>query len=164
MDFDAKFVFGWQEEGVINNAVLGLPADSKIVHDLIAIPRTNRRPPFYGPKRTVNYYWKRLTKGNIRVQDLPWGTFGPELLTHLVYKHSLEKQAQKREVFYTLRYRDAQLIYQPAYLVEQMITVDTVAIHLWNARLGDLARKKPPPGSFISDACMKHDISMDAFF
>jgi hypothetical protein len=68
-EFGDSYVFGWEYENWINNAVLRAPADAPIVRDLMVIPATNRRPPRFGPKRTLHYYWSRLRKGDIRVQD-----------------------------------------------------------------------------------------------
>ena len=54
------YVFGWEHAGWINNAVMAAPADSPFVHDLIHLPKPNSRPPWFGPKRSLLFYLRRL--------------------------------------------------------------------------------------------------------
>ena len=80
IDFDDEYVFGWEHRTSINGAVLRLPANSDMVRELCEIPQVNWRPPFYGPRKTAIFYWRRLTEGDIRPENYRWGTFGPMLL------------------------------------------------------------------------------------
>jgi hypothetical protein len=158
LDFNIPYVFGWEYENWINNALLRIPAQSKMVHDLCNIPQTNRRPPWYGPKSTLRYYWNRLTKGDIRVQDLPWGTFSAGMVTYLAKKHGVAEQAQGPAVFYPVRWKDARALFGPTELVDQMITPETRAVHMWYSRLVGLVDKPPPRDSFIDVLCRKYGI------
>ena len=90
------------------------PPDSGMASDLCDLPQTNRRPPWYGPKRTLLYYWSRLTKGDIKVEDLPWGTFSSGMVTYLAKKHRVDVQAQSPAVFYPVRWKDARALFGPA--------------------------------------------------
>lgn len=158
LDFKEKYVFGWQDETSINNAVLHIPATSDFVRDLCEIPQPNRRPPWFGPKRTLGYFWNRLTKGRIEIGDFPWGTFGPRMVTYLAEKHNVADQAQQPDVFYPVKCQDARLLYGSPDAVERMITPNTRAIHMWHSALYGLRETPPPKGSYIDTICRKHGV------
>ena len=157
-DFEDQYVFGWEHETSINGAVLRLPAQSSMLGDLRELPKTNWRPPFFGPRRTLQFYWARLTKGDIHPEDLEWGTFGPALITYLAKKHGVANLAQERSVFYSIRYQEADLFSGPAAVVESKLTPQTRAVHLWHSKLSDAAKKSPPRGSYLEVACRRHGI------
>lgn len=158
LEFESEYVFGWEYEGWINNAVLLAPADSQMVHDLLDIPQPNRRPPWYGPRRSLLFYWERLRKGHVGVEDMPWGTYSSGLVTYVANKNRLNAFAQSPDVFYPVRWKDAQNLYGPAVEVERLIGPETRAVHMWHSRLGGLHKYPPPAGSYIESACRKHDI------
>lgn len=158
LNFSEKFVLGWEDQSKINNAILLLPSDSEIVHDLCNLPRNNVRPPWFGPKRSLQYFIARMRKGVVRVQDLPWGTYGPEMLTYLAKKHKIAERAQKPGVFYPVGWPDARRLYGPAEQIQAMIGPDTCAVHMYNGALFGLRDKKPPQGSYIELACRKYGI------
>ena len=158
LDFQKSYVFGWEYENWINNALLRIPAESKMVRDLCDIPQTNRRPPWYGPKSTLRYYWTRLTKGDVRVEDLPWGTFSSGMVTYIAKKYRVSDQAQKPEVFYPVRWKDARSLFGPAEIIEQMITPETRAVHMWYSRLVGLIDQAPPRGSYLDIVCRRYGI------
>jgi hypothetical protein len=158
LDFKLPYVFGWEYENWINNALLRVPSDSDMAHDLCNIPQTNRRPPWYGPKRSLLYYWTRLTKGDVRVQDLPWGTFSSGMVTYVAKKHAVSEQAQSPAVFYPVRWKDARALFGPSEVIEQMIKPETRAVHMWYSRLVGLVDKPPPRDSFVDILCRKYGI------
>lgn len=152
------YIFGWEYENWINNAVLYAPKDSPMVADLQAIPQPNRRPPWYGPRRTLHFYWRRFREGRIELEDYPWGTFSAGLVTHVVKTNKLQGKAQPPEVFYPVRWKDARALYEPAALVEGMVRPETCAVHMWNSRLQGLKEKPPAPGSYVDLACRRFDV------
>jgi hypothetical protein len=152
-DFKDEYVFGREYEGTINNAVMLAPPDSPFVRDLLELPQPNRRPPWFGPKRTLAYWMQRLRRGHLGIEDLPWGTYGPGMVTYLVNRHRLSKFVQPPQVFYPVSWKTPQLLYGPAEEVEALLTDDTWAIHMWHSRLGELKTKAPPAGSYIAKVC-----------
>ncbi len=86
IDFQDDYVFGWEHEASIDGAVLRLPPDSAMVRELCDISHVNWKPPFYGPRKTVAFYWRRLIEGDLRPENYRWGTFGPTFLTDLATK------------------------------------------------------------------------------
>lgn len=158
--FSTPYIFGWEYENHINNAVLCAPSDSKMVADLQAIPQPNRCPPFFGPKRRLAFYWRRFWHGPIELEDYPWGTFSAGLVTYVVKNNGLSGEGQPPEVFYPVRWRDARALYEPAEVVEAMLTDKTVAVHMWHSRLEGLKDAPPPPGSFIARMCERFDVAV----
>lgn len=156
--FDTPYCFGWEYEDWINNAVLLAPAGSPMVADLQSIPQPNRRPPWFGPRRSLAFWWQRLRQGRIELEDYPWGTFSAGLVTHVVKRNRLERYAQPADVFYPVRWKDAHLLYEPAEVVEAMVTERTCAVHMWHSRLEGLRDRPPPPGSYIAKMCERFGI------
>jgi len=157
LDFEDQYVFGWEHETKINGAVLRLPRDSAMVRELCEIPHVNWRPPYYGLRKSAVFYWNRLIRGDLRPEDYRWGAFGPAYLTHLAKKHRVSERAQKRVVFYPIRHRDAKLLRGPPELVENQLTHETRAVHLWSSVLGE-AKVSPPPGSYLDAVCRRHGL------
>lgn len=154
--FTTSYVFGWENDGMsVNGAVLHIPADSPMLEELRNIPESNWCPPFFGPRRRALYYWQRMTRGAVQLEDLPWGVAGPAMITHLVRKYGLLDQVQPRTVFYPVPYDRAETLFDDAAVVEGMLAPDTVAIHMWNSRLRDLVDRRPPEGSYISRLCQE---------
>jgi len=137
---------------------LRLPANSAMVSELCDIPHVNWRPPFYGPRKTAIFYWRRLTEGDIRPENYRWGTFGPMFLTYLAKKHGVALQAKERSVFYPVRHRHAKLLCGPPELVTAGLTNQTRTIHLCRPVLDREARVSPPRGSYLEAACRRHDV------
>lgn len=157
-DFADAHVFGWEYEGWINNAVMLAPPDSSMVKDLITIPEPNRRPPWFGPKRTMEFYWRRITKGHIGLEDMPWGTYSSGLVTHCVKKNRLESSVLPPSVFYPLRWKDARSLYGPAENVEALLSDDTRAVHMWHSRLDGLKDAPPASNSYIDKMCRRYGV------
>ncbi len=157
-DFDDDYIFGWEYENWINNAVLFAPKDSPMVADLQAIPQPNRCPPWWGPRRTLEFYWRRFREGRIELEDYPWGTFSAGLVTHVVKRNKLQRHAQKPDIFYPVRWKDARSLYEPEAVVQAMITPETRAVHMWHSRLQGLRDNPPVAGSYIDVACRRFSI------
>ena len=158
LQFDSDHVFGWEHETSINGAVLYLPPTSPILRDLRAIPEKNWRPPFFGPRRTLLYYWRRASRGTVLLEDLPWGSAGPALITYLAHKYGMLDLAQPREAFYPVPYDRAEDLFAEANIVDSLITPETRAIHLWHSRLNRWYERAPPSGSYMARLCRKFGI------
>lgn len=155
LDFKQQYVFGWEYENTINNAVLFLPSDSEMVRELCELPLVSRCPPWFGPRRRFAYYWEKFTKGPIKAEDLPWGTFGPQMVTYLAKKYKVAEQAQRPSVFYPVKWTEARSLYGPVHAIEELIAPDTHAVHLYNSRLVGLNDRPPPAGSYIDVICRR---------
>jgi Alpha 1,4-glycosyltransferase conserved region len=157
-DFGSDYIFGREQGSSINNAVVFAPPESKLVADLQSLPRANKCPPWWGPKNRLKFYVRRFREDTIELEDFPWGTFGPGMLTYAIKQNNLSSEAQPQEVFYPVRYRDARDLYKPAEIVEAMVTEKTRAVHMWHSSLKGLSDKPPPPGSFIEKMCLRFGV------
>ena len=154
----SDYVFGWEYAGWINNAVMSAPPGSPFVQDLLAIPQPNKRPPWFGPKRSLLFYLERLKKGHIPLEDMPWGTYAAGLVTYLVKKHRLEPFTLPPRVFYPVEWKDARMLYGPAEDIEKMLAEDTITVHMWHSRLGELKQAPPPVGSYMAKVADRFDV------
>lgn len=157
-DFEQPYVLGWEYDGWINNAVMFAPADSQFVKDLFELTIPNVRPPWFGPRRSLNFYWRRWREGYLGLEDMPWGTYSAGLVTHIVKTRHLERYVCRPDVFYPVRWGEARLIYADAAVVEEKIEPDTRTVHMWHSRLGELKSVPPPPHSWIGVQCARHGI------
>ncbi len=152
-DFGTPYLFGWEEGNQINNAVMLAPAGSQLVFDLQDIPTPNRRPPWFGPRKSLEFYWMRWRLGRMELEDYPWGTFSAGLLTHAVKSNGLEQYAQPIDVFHPVSWADARSLYEPAEIVEDKVTARTCGVHMWHSRLHGLRDEPPPAGTYIAKMC-----------
>jgi hypothetical protein len=92
---------------------------------------------------------------------MPWGTYSSGLVTHLVKKHRLTQTALSPTAFYPVEWADACMLYGPADRVEKKITPETIAVHLWHSRLGDLRLKPPPADSYVGRMAKKFGVEFE---
>jgi hypothetical protein len=148
LDESREYLFGEQSPGLINNAVLRLPAHSAMLDDLVE-PFSGRTPRWL-PKPA---YWlskmrERVT-GAAHVGSMPWGTTGPSALTAAASKEGLLSHALPPSVFYPAPWEKAAWITDPAQSLDEWVTDATVALHLWNERIKGFKNAPPPKGSFL---------------
>lgn len=155
--FDGDYVFGWERRNSINGAVLKLPTGSSMLEQLRSIPERDWCPPFFGPKRRLNYYLQRL-RGHVELEDLPWGAAGPAMITYLAQTLGLANKAQPVPVFYPVGYSQAEILFGPADDVRRLIKPETCAVHMWHSRLHKLADEPPSLGSYIGELCRQYDV------
>lgn len=150
LDAEHPYLFGWQEPGVINNAVLRLPPDSPLTALLLGMFQGSRMIPGLSLRQAVRDRLNRLLSPESRLELLPWGATGPTSLTALARKLGLAGHAVPAEVFYPVPWRRADWIADPAIPLERVVGPRTVAVHLWNAQIAHLKREAPPAGSFLA--------------
>ena len=161
LEFAEDYVFGFERSNSINNALMKIPAHSKMLKTILFNIRPNKRPPWYGPKRSLFYYAQRIKSGSIKIEDMPWGTFGPQLVTYAARKSGAYHAAKPRSVFYPVAYDQVGLFLEPADNAHQKIEhEDTIAIHLYrSALLWQLKGGTPPAGSYLAKACIKFAVT-----
>lgn len=158
LDGSRPYILGRESEGWINNAIMYAPLDSEFVKDLFALTKPNVRPPWFGPRRSIDFYWKRWRKGYLRLEDMPWGTYSAGLVTHIVKKRRLDQFVSDPCVFYPVRWNEARMVYESSDLVNAKITNETQTVHLWHSRISDLASNPPPVGSWIAEQCDRYSV------
>ena len=168
MDYDSDHVMGFELPGAqrVNNAVLGLPADSAILQDMLAF--TSDRfaiPEFLKPKLQDDYRAAAAAGHPVHVSQQPWGVWGPMMVTHYVHKHGLADQVQPLDAFYPVTFPDRIRFLRRAGIVRDMLTRHTTALHLWASNKRELGLRHaglPPKGSYFDDLVQRHDIRPEA--
>ncbi len=143
-------VFGLEDDETINNAVLYLKQGLPVIDELTGLFKDNYIPPWTRPSRARKPRLKRFLGLRFSPGELPWGTYGPQALTHLARKHGLFGLAQARHVFYPLSHKQAQLAFDPAFSLDSVLKENTLTLHLWNEALRELRHAQPPAGSPLS--------------
>lgn len=132
----ADYIFGWQDNDLICNAVLYLPHNSSMINDLCDfVSQEYPIPPFYDEATRFDLEQKSKSGHPVNVRDLPWGVYGPQAVTYFVRKYGLLHFSQPREVFYPIHFTEAHVLLSSKYDVSELLTPSTVAVHLWNMAL-----------------------------
>jgi hypothetical protein len=153
-------LFGWENDGVaINGAVLNIAPNSRLLRGMMRYTfSTIAIPPWWTAEERRKARADALSAGVPTAATLPWGSFGPAALTYFIRKYGLESKALPSDVFYPIHWREASYFYGPAPFIRSKVTERTVAIHLWNAKIGRFKREKPPAGSFMAEICRDHGV------
>jgi hypothetical protein len=145
----ADYLFGEQEPGCLNNAVLRLPPDSPLLPELLALFEAPSIPSWLPLRTRWSSRLRSLFRGNVDPSVMPWGTTGPQALTALATAAGLASRAAPPDVFFPVHWRNAGWIRDPANSLERMISQRTVAVHLWNERIKGFKDEPAPPGTFL---------------
>lgn len=148
---DSAFIFGRQDDRLINGAILKLPQDHQVLNDLIAMFETeNWIPPWARLDHRVRYWIDYRIDDEFGIEDMPWGTFGPAALTHFLGCHELSGEAQPADVFYPIGWREVALLADPDRAAfSARITARTRCIHLWHQSLAS-RNVTAKAGSFLA--------------
>ncbi len=166
MDYDSDYVLGFELPGEhrVNNAVLGLPADSEMLHQMLDFtvgPLFDRAVPAEEAAR------RRCRKARdagkpVHVSQQPWGVWGPLMVTHYVHALGLAEHVQPLNAFYPITFRDRTKFMRNADIAEALLTEETTALHLWASnkrQLGNHHDGLPPQGSYLDTLVRKHGIT-----
>ncbi|CAN7431903.1 hypothetical protein [Aminobacter sp. LjRoot7] len=145
-----EWLFGWETNGVINNAVLKAPADSDLVRSLVQ-STTGRHfiAPWWSPRKKAAYIQlKKLSLGRDIIHT-KWGTTGPRLLTHFIKEYGLADKALPMDAFYPIHQKMTDLLFDSELSIKDITTPRTYAIHLYNNSIAPTVT--PPAGSPLAE-------------
>lgn len=98
--------------------------------------------------------------------DIEWGQIGPDLVTQLVRRHSLDHMVLDASQIFPLAPHDALHVLLPERRSEvEKKTSGAIFLHLWNEilrRSALLPAIAPPPGSFLADMFKNHGVNFPA--
>ncbi len=143
-------VFGWNEPDWLGAGVLQLPEDSLIVAEVLSLFERPYVPRWLRWQDRLRSHAKAVLAGGVTLGDLPWGVAGPIALTGLARKHGVIGEAQPRATFYPFDYAEGAWIFDPARSLEEWITPQTRAIHLYNHMIAPRKAEAAAPGSFMA--------------
>jgi hypothetical protein len=146
---DAPYIFGWENDRVINGAVLRLPAAGPALSDLMqAFTEPRWIPPWATAWQRLRYRINYMARPGFGLSHMSWGTAGPKALTHHLRRRGLERLALPREAFYPVGPHETRLLVrEPAEAMRARILPETFCIHLWNQQLAGSG--PAAPGSLV---------------
>jgi hypothetical protein len=138
------YLFAYESPRCISNAFLTAPPDSQLVTDLIegATPM--------------------LANGG---RHVPWGTYGPRLLTMCVNQLDLNRFALRVDDVYPVHYADLHRLFSITGRDRrwcESATQTAMTVHLWNKFLVASGQKSfaPAPQSYLGQLMLQHDIKL----
>ena len=145
------YIFGWEDHGLINGAILALPSGSPILTSLRRMfLRKFFVAPWLGRRERLRYYMLALSGRPVPRENYRWGTLGPRAISWYARKYGLEHLAKPRETFYPVPPLDTAKFFDASIDWSLYLPAGVRTVHLWN----EFLRKKwrlgpPPPGSFL---------------
>jgi hypothetical protein len=168
MDYDSDYVLGFELPGGrrVNNAVLGLPADSAVLADMLDFMQDRYAiPPFLKKDQQRDYREAAAQGAPVHISQQPWGVWGPMMISHFVQKHGLLDQVQPLVAFYPITFPDRLKFLRSSAKVRTLLDDKTTALHLWASNKRELGLRHggvPPDGSYFADLLARHRIDPHA--
>ena len=168
MEYDSDYVMGFELPGQhrVNNAVLGMPADSALMAALLDFTFDQFAIPAFLSSAQINTYRAAAERGEpVHVSQQPWGVWGPLMITHFVHALGLEREVMPLEAFYPVTFPDRMAFVRRASLAAAKITPQTTALHLWASNKRELGLRHnglAPKGSYLDTLLMKHAVRPEA--
>lgn len=140
------FIFGLCGKDRVNNAVLSMPVDSKLLSSYYNAINT---VPLSAPWATYHIRAKRRVEIMVG-KTIPFNpnklAIGPRALTYFIKKHSLMNMAQKEHVFYPVSQSEClTLISSDDRRANSLIQPDTICVHAWRSNWMRPQIDTPPP-------------------
>lgn len=165
MDYDSDYVFGYELPGEhrVNNAVLGLPADSPMLRQMLDFTSDRFSIAPFLPRKRREQMRKMAEKGKpVHITEQPWGVWGPMMVTHYVHLLEMQEHVMPINAFYPINFRERFKFMRGAEIAEGLITDETTALHLWASnkrQLGNNHDGLPPKGSYLERLVDLHNIN-----
>lgn len=152
-EFQSRHVFGYEEKGRVNNAVLALPPDSPTLKRLLEFsPEMRGYPPDATPWQRRKIWLRSLGRG-VGVEAWGHGATGPRGLTHFLNETGEIDRALPEEAFYPVPWRDHAAIVKPGAIDPDGFPESSFAIHLWASQARRVMRRRYrgelPPSSLL---------------
>lgn len=162
-DLPSPFVFGWEKPGLICNAVLGLPRDSKALLGLLNFFEDEYAiAPWLTPWQQAELVAERDAGRPVHMTEQNWGFTGPASVTFFLKKTGEIAHAAPQTTFYAIPFRDRNHMIIPRFNIEERLTKETHGVHFWARRMKPRLQEKenntPRKGSFMHGLIAKHNI------
>lgn len=153
-------LFGWQDQNVINVAVLGLPAGHELTRCMLECWRhPDRILPYDSSRLRRRKLVRRLLPGDSR-RRIEWGEIGPFGFTRAARHLGYERLAVPFWHFYPITFENWHTIFDESLRDNPQLVEASYALHLWN----EMARRTPgfdknarfPPESLFERLCRRY--------
>ncbi|MEI4261671.1 hypothetical protein [Roseovarius sp. D0-M9] len=158
--------YGWASDDLINGGVLGLPADSDALGQLLEMTEDEYCiPEWYSDPEKRRMEMSKNAGQPIHVGDLPWGVWGPHALTHYLNKTGEAKYALPVSGLYPVNFRDRRKLMKTrmADKIESLIAPETYSVHFYGRRVREYLSSiggYPQIGSYMDKILKKHEIDV----
>jgi SAM-dependent methyltransferase len=163
-DFDTPHVFGWEKEGLVCNAVLGLPPDSEALNGLLEFFEDQYAiAPWLKPWQQAELRRARDAGTPVHMTEQKWGFTGPASLTWFLQKTGEIRHAKAAAAFYPVSFPDRNKMITGRFDIGSQLADETYGVHLWARRLKPRLEEKegnrPRPGSYLDTLIRKHGVN-----
>ena len=159
-DYAQPRVFAWQDEHLINNAVIGLPAgDPLAIWMAEACEHPNRWLPYDDLGKRILKVRRRYLLGNRR-NHIRWGESGPVGLTDAIEHFGHKSEALPRWHFYPVPHQNFRRLFESPGPAGNIRLDDSRAVHLWNNLIeqqpGASKNARFPRDSLFEQLCARY--------
>lgn len=157
--------FGWESDSHINGGVLGLPQGSPALAGLLEMSHDEYGIPEWHSDRSRDTLQAKADAGTpVHVSELPWGTWGPQAVTHYLHKTGEDKHAFPCEVLYPIPFAKRRRMVKANHRAsaESHLSDKTTSIHFYGRRMRDFLQSRddglPDEGGLLDHLVKKHGI------
>lgn len=148
---DADYVFGAEDDAVINGAVLKAPPGSPLLDALLAIGE-GFIPPWEPRSRQQRWELRKRLWQPKPLRDMRWGTAGPWAITHYVNALGLGHLELPSDVLYPVHWRQAGKLLDPGLALDEVLSRRTRVVHFYGFNIRQaLTNGGPAAGSPMAE-------------
>lgn len=137
--YETPQIYGWMDQNIINNAVLGLPAGHPLAEWMAqSCEAPNRLLPYDDARTRRRKLKRRFLQGNRR-GNIRWGEYGPDGLTSAARHLGYAASALPFWHFYPIHYLNWHTVFDESLAGNSGILGESRALHLWN----EMTRRAP---------------------
>lgn len=165
--FSRQSVFGWEKEGLVCNAVLGLPGSSPALTAMLAFFADEYAiAPWLKPWQQKELQAEKDAGTPVHMTAQNWGFTGPAAVTHFLQQSGEIRYAEPVEAFYPVSFKHRNHMIMSKFDIEAQLGPETKGVHFWarrmKPRLEEKENNRPRRGSFMARLIDKHEIDIDA--
>ena len=159
-DFGTSEIYAWQDERVINNAVLGLPKGHRLAQWMNDVcERPNRTLAYDSVKMRRRKLMRQWLPGNA-LSRVSWGETGPDGLTAAAQHLHCTGAALPFWHFYPISFSNWHTVFDSSLRDNPGLIAASHGLHLWN----EMSRRSPgfdkngrfPPDSLFEQLCARY--------
>lgn len=131
-----KWFIGFEMEGKLSNAVMGVPKSAMMVKELAKVLTDPYPvPEWFNDRGRAEFQKRRDSKIQVDWGALPWGVTGPQALTYYAKKTGEIKHAQPEYVFFPVSFKYRKMLVDSKFAEEMDRRLEdekVLAVHLYS--------------------------------
>lgn len=162
-DYDDPHVFGWEKPGLVCNAVLGLPRNSRALDMMLEFFDDEYAiGPWLKPWQQQELQAEADAGHPVHMTEQSWGFTGPAAVSYFLQRSGEIMFAQPETAFYAVPFKDRNQLILTRFKPEEMFDDHTRGVHFWARRMKPRLEEKeggtPRGNSFMDKLIAKHGI------